>query len=186
MQGDPVKEFRDSFGKECPQMGQIRDVAMQAIKTGKGADGTPVNVKELQDFIPFANAVVDACANVNLNTVRRVIEVSTDRKIGTCKAFNSHAKMQFKTNGQTPNWISQEGPSGPCGTVNISTLKQEKPLGYDVKGVFWSYTQKRIFTNPSGVLSNGVACSKFAEHTTNYSWQTPSTLAGCKYIQHMP
>jgi hypothetical protein len=53
MQGDPVKEFRDSFGKECPQMGQIRDVAMQAIKTGKGADGSPVNVKELQDFMPL-------------------------------------------------------------------------------------------------------------------------------------
>jgi hypothetical protein len=185
MQGDPVKEFRDGFGKECQQMGQAKDVAMQAIKTGKGADGRPVNVKELQDNMPFFNAMADACAKPNLDTVRRVIEIFTDRKIRTCKVLNLYSKMQFKWNEQTQNWISQEGPSGPCGTVNISTLKQEKPLGFNAN-VFWSFTEKRLFTNPSGVLPNGLACSKFPEHTTGYSWQTPLTPAECKYIQHVP
>lgn len=178
-QGDPVKEFRDGFGKECQQMGQAKDVAMQAIKTGKGPDGQPVNVKELQDNMPFFNAIADACANPNLNTVRRVIEVFTDRKIRTCKVLNLYSKIQFKWNEQTQNWISQEGPSGSCGTVNISTLKQDKPR-------LWFYAQKRVFTNPSGVLPNGVACSKFSEQMTSYSWQTPPTLAECRYIQHQP
>src|SRR5690242_14203830 len=44
MQGDPVKEFRDSVGEQCQQMGQAKDVAMQAIKSGKGVGGRPVNV----------------------------------------------------------------------------------------------------------------------------------------------
>jgi hypothetical protein len=184
MQGDPVKEFRDGIGKDdfCQQMGQAKDVGMQAIKTGKRPDGGPVNVKELQDNMPLFNAMADACANPNLNTVRRVFEMLTDRKIRTCKVLNLYSKIQFKWNEQTQNWISQEGPSGSCGTVNISTLKQDKPLG----SVFWVYTQKRIFTNPSGVLANGVACSKFSEQLTTYSWQTPPTLADCKYIQHVP
>ena len=123
-----------------------------------------------------------------MNTVRRVMEGLTDQKIGTCKVYNFYSKMQFKWNQQTQNWISQEGPGGPCGTVDISTLKEEKPkpLGLNTQGVFWSYTQKRLITNPSGVLPNGLACSKFSEHTTNYSWQTSATPAECKYIQHSP
>jgi hypothetical protein len=68
MQGDPVKEFRDGFGKECQEMGQAKDVAMQAIKTGKGPDGRPVNVKEIQDNMPVFNAMADACASPNVNT----------------------------------------------------------------------------------------------------------------------
>lgn len=135
-------------------------------------------------MMPFFNAMADACANPNVNTVRRAIEVVTDRKIRTCKASNFYSKMQFKWNEQTQNWVSQVGPGGPCGTVTISALKQEKPLGVSVPGAFWSYTTKRLITNPSGVLPNGLACSKFSEHTTSYSWQTRSTLAECKYIEH--
>jgi hypothetical protein len=46
MQGDPVKEFRDGFGKECQGWAQARDAMMQMLKTGKGPDGRPVNVRE--------------------------------------------------------------------------------------------------------------------------------------------
>src|SRR5262249_28014646 len=131
MQGDPVKEFRDGFGKECQGWAQARDAMMQMLKTGKGPDGRPVNWSKAQDMMPFLNAVADACANPNPNTVRRAIEVVTDRKIRTCKASNFYSKMQFKWNG-----VSQVGPGGPCGTVTISTLKQEKPLGVSVPGAF--------------------------------------------------
>ena len=191
MQGDPVKEFRDGFGEQCQQMGQAKDVAMQAIKTGKGVHGRPVNVKEAQDNMPVLNAMADACANPNVNTVRRVIEVFTDRRIRTCKVFNMHSKGQLKWNEQTQNWISQEGPFGECGTININILETDKAAkmggsGSGISSPFWIYTQKRLFTNPSGVLPNGLGCSKFTEHTSRYSWQTPPTLAECRYIQHVP
>ncbi len=191
MQGDPVKEFRDSIGQDCEQFAQFKAAARQSIKTGKRPDGQPVDVREIQDQMPFINAVADACANPTVNTVRRVIEISTDRKIKTCKVHNFYSKMQFQWNGQTQNWVSQEGPIGPCGTINISTLETDKSVnigGTNIGGtnLFWLYTQKRLFTNPGGQFSEGLACSKFPEHTTRYSWRTPSTLAECGYIQHVP
>jgi hypothetical protein len=102
MQGDPVKEFRDGSVQECQGMAQARDAMTQILKTGKGPDGRPVNVREAQDMMPFLNAMADACANPNMNTVRRAIEVFTDKKIGTCKVSNFYSKM---TNGMSKQRI---------------------------------------------------------------------------------
>jgi len=184
MQGDPLKEFRDGFGEECKTITQNKTAAMQSLKTGKGLNGQPINVREAQDYMPDLNALADYCANPNLNTVRRVIELSTDRKIRTCKASNYYSKMQFRWNEQTQNWVSQEGPIGPCGTINISTLEPDKKTLPGISDGFWIYTQKRIFTNPSGELSSGLACSKFPEHTTRYSWRTSAAISECRYIEH--
>jgi hypothetical protein len=98
----------------------------------------------------------------------------TDRKIRTCKVFNMHSKGQLKWNEQTQNWVSQEGPFGECGTININILETDKAVNMGGRGSgssspFWIYTQKRLFTNPSGVLPNGLACSKFTEHTARLS-----------------
>ena len=46
------------------------------------------------------NAVIAACANPTVDTVRGVVEIFTDRKIKTCKVSNFCSKMQFK-------WIEQ-------------------------------------------------------------------------------
>src|ERR1700683_3853742 len=114
--------------------------------------------------MPLLNAMIDACANPTVNTVRRMVELLTDRKIKTCKVSNFYSKIQFKWNDQTQTWFSQEGPLGPCGTINISTLETDKEtklggvtLGTARNSRFWLYTQKRLFTNPSGQVSNGLA-----------------------------
>jgi hypothetical protein len=49
-----------------------------------GIDGRQLDPKALQDLMPFTNAVSDACSNPNEETVRRMIEISTDRKIKNC------------------------------------------------------------------------------------------------------
>jgi hypothetical protein len=54
-------------------------------------------------------------------------------------------------------------------------------------GLLLALYSKATFHQPTrGVLPNGLACSKFREHTTRYSWRTPSILAECKYIQYDP
>jgi hypothetical protein len=185
MQGDPGKALND-FGFDCGKIEQMKSAAMQSIKTGKGVDGRPINIRDVQ---ALTTALVDACVNPTVNTVRRMIEISVDRQIATCKVQNYYSKMQFRWNEQTKNWISQEGPIGPCGTINISTLErdQTKYNGISIAGsnLFWFYTQKRLFTNPGGEFSPGVACSKFPEHTTRYSWYASPDLAECRYIQHV-
>jgi hypothetical protein len=122
MQGDPVKEFREGIGRDCDKMKDLARVS----KTGKGIDGRPLDPKTLQDYIPVVNAVIAACANPTVDTVRGVMEIFTDRKIKTCKVSNFYSKMQFKWNEQTQNWFSQEGPFGPCGTINIFSLRQTR------------------------------------------------------------
>src|SRR5579863_2419697 len=180
MQGDPVKEFKDTFGKDCDK---FKDQARQAIKTGKRIDGRPLDARTLEDYTPFLNAAVDACTNPTVNTVRRVMEILTDREIKTCRVLNFYSKMEFHWNEQTQNWISQEGPSGSCGTITISTLEADKDptpggpkLGSARNSYFWLYVQKRLFTNPSGQLANGLECSKLSEHVTKYSWRTSTNL----------
>lgn len=137
------------------------------------------------------NAMNDACANPTVNTVRRVIEVTTDRKIRTCKVTNFYWKEEFKWNEQTQKWISQHGPSGPCGVILIGTLATDKEaklggvtLGSAKNSKFWLYNQKRLYTNPSGHLSSGLACSKFSEYTTSYTWRTSTNIGECRYIEH--
>jgi hypothetical protein len=190
MRGDPVKAVRESMGKEaCDKM---KAEIAQVSKIGKGLDGRPLDAKALQDYTLPINAMIDACTNPTDNTVRRMIEILTDRKIRTCKVSNFYSKMRFKWNEQTQKWFSQEGPLGPCGTINIFTLETDKEAEAQVgltshnprSSRVWLYTQKRLFTNPSAQLPNGLACSKFSEHVTLYTWRTSAKIGECRYIEH--
>jgi hypothetical protein len=73
MRGDPVKEFRESMGKE--ECDKLKAEMTQVTKTGKRLDGRPLDAKALQDYTPFMNAMIDACTNPTENTVRRMIEI---------------------------------------------------------------------------------------------------------------
>jgi hypothetical protein len=184
MQGDPVKQFSNSMGADCDK--DKMDAMSQATKTGKSLDGQPLDAKALQDYMPFLKAMNDACASPTVNTVRRVVEIYTDRKIKTCRVSNFYSKIEFRWNEQTQKWFSQEGPSGPCGAIRISSLETDKEaklggvtLGTAKNSSFWLYTQKRLFTN-----LNGPGCSKFSEHVTHYTWRTSTNLEDCRYIEH--
>ena len=83
MRGNPVKAFRESMGKE--ECDKLKAEMTQVTKSGKRLDGRPLDAKALQDFTLFMYAMIDACTNPTENTVRRIIEISTDRKTRTCK-----------------------------------------------------------------------------------------------------
>jgi hypothetical protein len=125
--------------------------------------------------------MVQACQSPTAINIRRVFELMTDKKIKTCKVVNDYSRMQFKWNEATQSWISQEGPGGPCGTVSIGTLERDKSSSAQ----FWLYTEKKIRTNPSGTLSNGLSCSKFPEYTLHYTWRANANFEQCTYIQNM-
>jgi hypothetical protein len=60
--------------------------------------------------------------------------------------------------------------------INIFPARQQEIY----RGCFLALYSKATFHQPKrSVLSNGLACSKFREHATRYSWRTPSTLAEC-------
>jgi hypothetical protein len=180
MQSDPVKDFTDTFGEMCKNINQVKASVRQAIQTGRGADGRPINIKKARDKVPFFDAIADTCANPNLATVRRVQETLADQKIKTCEVVNDFSQTQFRWNETTQSWMYQEGPIGPCGRVNIGILERDKSSN----SLFWLYTEKHITTNPKGEIPLVGSCSKFPDVTLRYTWRAAENFEECTYIQN--
>jgi hypothetical protein len=72
----------------------------------------------------------------------------------SCSVHQFLSQYDFHWNAETSSWIFREGPSGPCGAVNVGTLKKS---GWD-----WTYSETDVVTNPSGTLpgltTNSVSC----------------------------
>jgi hypothetical protein len=178
MQNGSVKDFTQAFGEMCKNINQIKTAAQQSIQTGKGADGRKIDIKKIKDRLPFFDAVADACANPNLETIRRIHEIMADQKIKTCEVVNEFSQAEFRWNETTQSWMSQEGPIGPCGRVNIGILERDKSSNSG----FWLYTRKHITTNPKGEIPLMGSCSKFPDVTMRYTWRASENFEECTYI----
>src|SRR5580704_2220505 len=178
MQDNPVKGFTENFGEMCKNIDQIKAAIRQSVQTGKGADGRSIDINKANDKKPFFDALADACANPTSATVRHVVETMTDQKLKTCEAVNEFSQAQFKWNDKTQSWITQEGPTGPCGRITIGDLEQDKSNNSG----FWLYTEKHITTNPKGETSALGSCSKFPDLTLRYTWRATENFKECTYI----
>ena len=179
-EADPLAELNNiHFADICKPFVENAAKLEQAVKSGVGVDGKPVNRRALPDW-PMLKALIDACKNPTRETAAQFLKLSIDQDERSCKVHSFYSQATFTWNYQTNTWTSQEGPTGPCGTIVIGTLAQEPQYH------FWHYVQKTIRTNPKGTLSTGQSCELFPEHTMNYTWQTTSTLEGCDYIQSNP
>jgi hypothetical protein len=98
----------------------------------------------------------------------------------TCSVGNDFSEMAFTWNVPTQSWISREGPIGPCGRISIGTLERDP----EVKR-YWKYTEKKITTQPEGVLDNGLSCKKVPDMTLNYTWKAIRNATGCAYIKNL-
>jgi hypothetical protein len=93
----------------------------------------------------------------------------------TCKVSETDTgSYSFKPVNEN-KWVSNNGPSGSCGTVIVMTLERDpKHL------TLWNYSQVRHFTNTEESM-----CKSFAENNIpmSYSWNGgPSIQMDCKYI----
>ena len=180
MKGDPVKNFVQYFADTCKNMAQIKSMILQSQRTGRGADGRPVDARQLDDYKKMMDAIDAACRDTNTETVRRFAELITDQEIATCTVFNDYSDETFNWNQATQAWVSQEGPIGPCGRITIGTLEHDPAS----KLSWWKYTLKKINTKPDGVLDNGVSCKQFPDSTLNYTWRATTNAPRCTYIKN--
>ncbi|HEY5306400.1 MAG TPA: hypothetical protein VIJ52_07010 [Pseudolabrys sp.] len=178
--GDAVKEFPQAFGDMCKNIGPIVAAAQNAVRTGRGANGKPVNSRQAEDAQRMFSLMSAACQNPNKDTVQRWFEFMADEKIKTCQVYNEYSHMKFNYDAATQSWISQEGPVGPCGSFNVSTLKRDPKTQS-----FWNYTEKKIRTNLSGVLQNGMTCAQLKDYTLNYTWRADNSWQDCEHIKNM-
>jgi len=100
----------------------------------------------------------------------------------TCSVGNDYSESVFKWNQATQNWISQEGPTGPCGRINIGILERDPQSSQ-----YWKYTEKKITTKPDGVNPDGPSCMQVAklDSTFHYTWRAAKNASGCQYIKNL-
>src|SRR5262249_44710128 len=120
----------------------------------------------------------DACQNPTPSTVRHFADVMIDQDVKTCIVTNDYSREVFHWNEATRAWISQDGPTGPCGTVQIGTQHD------DSAPQFWKYTETTVRTNPSGAL-NGLSCSMFPGYTFHYTWRAANNWTDCRYLESL-
>jgi hypothetical protein len=180
LEGNAVEDFKKGTGgtaETCKAIDESAANIDQMIKTGKGPNGVDVDPREIREYF---TAMSDVCKNPTLDNLKRMAEMLADSRVNTCTIHNDYSRIHFKWNPQTQSWVSQEGPIGPCGTINIGTLEPDP----SVKG-FYNYTEKRIYTNPNGVTSmpgKNLSCKELPEHTLSYTWHAQDNLSQCVHI----
>lgn len=180
MGSDPVPEFINSFGDSCYAMPQALSMASSAAASGRGADGRPVDPKQAEAAVVVMKAINDACKNTTPASVRHMVETMVDNDIKTCTVFNDFSQEIFHRDQATNAWISQVGPSGPCGSVQIGTLRRDEAIPS-----FWKYTEKKSYMNPSGVLANGLSCAKLQDYTLHYTWHAAENWTDCTWLENL-
>jgi hypothetical protein len=176
---DALAEFNKNFGSACEQMNANSKRIDQAIASNQDINGKPLNPRMVAAHLSAMKGVADVCKNPTQDAARQFFTAGTRQQLSTCKVHSGYFKSIYSFNSQTNSWISQEGPTGPCGTIQIGTLTQDK-------NTFWSYVEKTLRTNPNGVLPNGQSCGLYPEHTLNYTWRTTLTAEGCEFIESYP
>jgi hypothetical protein len=177
---DPLVEFSKNFGEACKPLLENAAKVQQAIKSGIGVDGKPINKRVVLSGWSMMKAMIEVCKKPTSESAGQFFKLMAEHDRRSCKVHNDHSQSVFAWSPQTNSWTSQEGPTGPCGTFVLGTLTQE-PQSH-----FWHYVEKTLRTNPNGVLPNGQSCELFPEHTMNYTWQTTTTLEGCDFIESLP
>jgi hypothetical protein len=178
--GDPLAEFNKSFAEGCKSLVENGAKMQQGLESGIGMDGKPINKRIALSGWPVMQAMIDVCKNPTRDVAAKFFKLMMERESRTCKVHNDHSQSAFTWNYQTESWTTQEGPTGPCGTIVIGTLTQ------DPKNHYWHYVEKHLRTNPKGVIFNGQSCEKLPEYTLNYAWQTTVTQEGCDFIESLP
>ena len=97
----------------------------------------------------------------------------------TCKVWPNvwSETFSYKSTYDGSYWLASTEPSGPCGVINVSTLRKDKKDKY-----FWQYESKRIITNNEGKMLLS-SCSVLEERTVLYTWRPKEHDVDCKVIK---
>lgn len=180
MTGNVIQEFQNAFGEACKGVDQISAIIQKTVETGIGQDGRKINRDQALDGKAYFDSLADACKRMDQKTIRKFIEAMIDKDIHTCREVNMFSHIDFSYEPATKTWVSNEGPSGVCGTITAGILERDLKSSSN----FWLYTEKVIRTIPGGSLPTGLSCSKFPDRTMHYTWRAASNFMQCTYLEN--
>jgi len=176
--GDPEKRAQMEFCDPSKRTALLEQTKAAASKPeNKGKEYFLTKVEEL------ALAFETVCENPNELSVKEFLRWGIQSENEICSVWSNPftQTFQLQANG---SWISNEGPFGTCGTVNISTLRKDPEASkYDFgfASPFWIYETRRIITAP--VASDARKSCPLAEHAMMYSWKQQQKPRRCETVQ---
>ena len=159
---------------------------MLALLSGASADGMPeegklklskMPVQQRQDMVKSATTLLNYCRSPSAATMTEMIRAEHEKNTRTCSVSANPFTQTFKRVTGSNNWTSNQGPNGPCGTVNISRWQK------DPKYPMWNYITRRTITNPNGEWFPGASCSKLDQAEYVYEWMPEDTFTKCDYVK---
>jgi len=174
-------DFEKSFGDFCAGNNtELQHQLEQMKSSGKSIDGRQLRPKEISIALNSLQYLVNACRTKSSDDINLFLINMEQMKADTCSVLNNVNHETFNYDQKSDSWISQTGPAGPCGVLNITALRKD-PKSPN----FWLYSDTRITSNPNGYLKNGMACKGFPTRTYNYSWQAKNNILECTQMKNM-
>ncbi|MGB5213852.1 MAG: hypothetical protein WBN88_09445 [Anderseniella sp.] len=171
--------------KECAQTTELYDaikrgVPPKGVEPKKFAQGMEaMGEAAKQNLFQFMDAATTFCQEPTEERFISFSRVEFEKRMRTCIVSSHKYTQRFKHFPETDTWVvTQEGPLGSCGLVNVSRFQPDVQFG--VKS--WSYIAKKIVTNKSG-NSLLLSCSDLDEGEYVYDWRTREIEFGCDFIK---
>jgi hypothetical protein len=191
---DALKRARDEAkrgvrmtAKDCRDFQQMIDVLEGRAKPKEPMPA--LTALQKKDGLALIKAFLAYCKSKNEQDYIAVLRLTHEKDLRTCIVASNHYKQRFRgvasSDGTTTAWVvAQDGPEGPCGTVNLSRFEVDKDV--NLQTPFWTYTARKAVTNPNGTLLLGTSCKALDEEAYLYDWKSQEHAPRCDYISFSP
>lgn len=155
------------------------DVISRAERGEPMADGRLVDMdaNELEYSKRLFASFASMCSDKSEESLEGFFRLTHEREAITCRPFVQDYHQVF-TRVDERLWVVDDGPTGKCGIVQVSTFEQSEGDGF-----LWEYTAQRIITNPSGISETGFSCSALSEEPILYTWRSDAQRIDCTFIE---
>jgi hypothetical protein len=148
---------------------QIVAAAVKDWAATCAAKRTPITVNSTDGERQVEALFAKACATKDPQFMRQLAQAMADMKAHTCSVFTFAPESYTFTRIDADTWQSTSGPTGPCATTLITTLKRD--------GVFWNYRQVRSMAKPEACAGLAPVQALDFRFTDRRLWQL-----GCNVI----
>jgi hypothetical protein len=135
--------------------------------------------KALDELMSATVAYCRAPTEANFLNIARIDFL---KKTKTCIAASNAFKQTFRRVETSDNWTSNEGPTGPCGVVNVSRFEAERG---STNLTFYRYITRKIITEPKGQAFI-MQCSDLDQAEYTYDWRSKEHYLPCEFIEFSP
>jgi hypothetical protein len=177
-----LKEIKETNGKfyaeMCDVAAKIANIdPRKESKTPEMLD-TVEGLAALRSLNEMASRLKRVCDSRSEAAVVKFVEETVQAEDLDCAiAMFRPFELTFRRSpANKRQWVSNEGPHGECGIINVVVLEQEKD-----NDMLWTYTSRRTVTNKTG--GTVLRCDGWDENPMVFSWKGETKMRRCNSIK---